>query len=252
MPDENPASQPTPTPDAAPVRPAASPEQRQVLVLVVLVALLLGILAFMAFKRPTASPESRELMVLRLKTEAEALRADLNRQREQLGLQPRPGEAEPVEQISERVKKDVETLMAVASRFQNLLAEKDRQLDERSVELLRAEQMRKEFADRPQGAADAGTVETQRQRIDQLQAELEQVRAQRDALAEDLETSRREAESRVQNEASAGLADLQRQLEETRRAKDFFENRVRQLEAGDGEIPAVPQPVPAIEEFEGD
>jgi outer membrane protein OmpA-like peptidoglycan-associated protein len=165
-----------------------------------------------------------------LQANVEALRSDINRQRMSMGLSPLPGGSEPVEDISARITKDTTTLVALAGRYQEMLSEKGTELLAKDAELLRAQKAQKSLA------AEASRLQSELQRAlvtgseaDFLRKELETVKAQREALAEDLRGVRKQL-AETGGQSSEEFAALQRQFDEAARARDFFEQRVKQLE----------------------
>lgn len=103
------------------------------------------------------------------------------------------GDAEPAEVIAGRMKKDVDTLVELASGYQKLLGEKDSQLTARTAEALRVEQARL-------------------------------------SLAAELAAARQKLEAMGGGASAEDYADLKRRLDETLRAKEFFEARAKALE----------------------
>jgi outer membrane protein OmpA-like peptidoglycan-associated protein len=108
-----------------------------------------------------------------------------------------------------------------------MLAEKDSELTARNAEILRLERLRQSLS------AEITRVEGELQRalvngsnLDLLRRDLADVKAQRDALATELN----EARQKVSGVSAEDYADLKRQLEESQRAKAFFEARVQELE----------------------
>lgn len=103
------------------------------------------------------------------------------------------GDAEPAEVISDRMKKDVDSLVGRAADYQKLLVEMESQLAARTAEALRAEQARQ-------------------------------------SLAAELTAARRKLDAMSAGVPAEDHADLKRRLDETLRAKEFFEARAKALE----------------------
>ena len=192
----------------------------------VIVALLVVLLVISTRGRMGGAYNSQDL--LELQAEANALRSQLNRERMAMGLRPLEGGSETMEDIAARLKKDADTMVALAGSFQSLLAEKDTQMSAKNSELLRSEEQRQSLA------AEAQRLRTQLQEAlvgsstaESLQRELANLKAQRDALSAELATLRQQPAG-VNAE---DFADVQRRLEEAQRAKDFFEARATELEA---------------------
>lgn len=189
---------------------------------------LLGVLIVMVLRGnrglASGSPE-----VTQLQAEANALRTQLNNERVAMGLRPlEGGGAESVEEIAARLKKDADTMVALATSFQAMLADKDVELKAKNAEILRLEQLRQSFAAESKRLND----ELQRALVngsetDLLRRDLESSKAKCDALATELAALRAKGEGVPADE----VADLKRRYEETLRAKEFFEAKVQELES---------------------
>lgn len=166
-----------------------------------------------------------------LQAEASALRSQLNRERVAMGLRPLEGGPEAIEDIAARLKKDADAMVALAGSFQSMLAEKDAEISAKSAELIRSEQLRQSLS------AEATRLQGELQRAlvsgsdaDLLRRELDALKSQRDALSAELAKVRDELATKGQGVSADDYADLQRRLEESQRAKSFFEARVTELE----------------------
>jgi outer membrane protein OmpA-like peptidoglycan-associated protein len=166
-----------------------------------------------------------------LQAEASALRTQLNRERVSMGLRPLEGGPESMEDIAARLKKDADTMVALAGSIQSMLMEKDAEISAKSAELIRSEQLRQSLS------AEATRLQGELQRAlvsgsdaDLLRRELTALKSQRDALAAELASVREQLAAKGEGVSADDYADLQRQLEETQRAKSFFEARVAELE----------------------
>lgn len=189
---------------------------------------LLGVLIVMVLRGnrglASGSPE-----VTQLQAEANALRTQLNNERVAMGLRPlEGGGAESVDEIAARLKKDADTMVALATSFQAMLADKDVELKAKNAEILRLEQLRQSFAAESKRLND----ELQRALVsgsetDLLRRDLEASKAKCDALATELAALRAKGEGVPADE----VADLKRRYEETLRAKEFFEAKVQELES---------------------
>lgn len=189
---------------------------------------LLGVLIVMVLRGnrglASGSPE-----VTQLQAEANALRTQLNNERVAMGLRPlEGGGAESVEEIAARLKKDADTMVALATSFQAMLADKDVEIKAKNAEILRLEQLRQSFAAESKRLND----ELQRALVngsetDLLRRDLAASKAKCDALATELAALRAKGEGIPSDE----FADLKRRYEETLRAKEFFEAKVQELES---------------------
>jgi outer membrane protein OmpA-like peptidoglycan-associated protein len=199
--------------------------------LAVLIIVLLGVLIFMVLRNGMYQPAADPAEITELQAQANALRSQLNRERMALGLRPLAGGSEPMEDIAARLKKDADTMVALAGSFQSLLGEKDLELTAKSAELLRSEQLRQSLAaeaTRLQGELQRALVNNSE--LDLLRRDLTTMKAQRDALASELDATRKELAAKGQGVSKDDMADLQRRFEETLRAKEFFEAKVKELQ----------------------
>lgn len=166
-----------------------------------------------------------------LQAEASALRTQLNRERVSMGLRPLEGGPESMEDIAARLKKDADAMVALAGSIQSMLMEKDAEISAKSSELIRSEQLRQSLS------AEATRLQGELQRAlvsgsdaDLLRRELTALKSQRDALAAELAGVREQLAAKGQGVSADDFAGLQRRLEESQRAKSFFEARVAELE----------------------
>ena len=168
-----------------------------------------------------------------LQAEAQALREQLNRERMALGLRPLEGNAESMQDIAARLRKDAETMVALATSFQAMLAEKDAEISAKNTELIRSEQLRQTLA------AESARLQGELQRAiaggagtESLRREIAAIQQERDALAAQLDQTRQQLAANTGGVSAEAHADLQRRLEEITRARDFFQARAAELEAG--------------------
>ena len=188
---------------------------------------LLGVLIVMVLKNGSWRSTPSDADVSALQAEANALRSEYNRERVAMGLRPVEGDSEAIEEVAGRVKKDADTLVALATSYQRMLAEKDSELTARNAEILRFERLRQSLSaeiTRLQGELQRSMVNGSDN--DLIRCDLADLKAQRDALAAELN----EARQKNSGVSAEDYADLKRQLEETQRAKEFFEARVQELE----------------------
>ena len=199
--------------------------------LALLILVLLAVLIVMVIRNGMHKPAVDPADLTELQAQANVLRSQLNRERMALGLRPLEGGSEPIEDIAARLKKDADTMVALAGSFQSLLGEKDLELSAKSAELLRSEQLRQSLA--AEGARLQGELQralVNGSELDLLRRDLTTMKAQRDALATELDATRKELAAKGQGVSKDQLADLQRRFEETLRAKEFFEAKVKELE----------------------
>jgi len=198
--------------------------------LMALIVVLLVVLLMMNNRKGGIGVSNDDPAVAALRADLEAGRMELNRQRLNMGLPPLEGGSEPVEEIAARLKKDADTLVGLASRFQEMLAEKDQEVADKNAELIRAQQLRQSVV------AESARLQAELQRAlvggeeaAELRRQVANEQARRDAMAAEL--ARMRDQLATANQPSADLDLVERRLEETTRAKEFFEARVTQLEA---------------------
>ena len=232
MPDEKspnlePAAAETEAPTSAQSGTASKSNLPPAVALAFVIIALLGVLIVMVLKNGSWRSSSSDADVSALQAEANALRSEYNRERVAMGLRPIEGDSEAIEEVAGRVKKDADTLVALASSYQRMLAEKDSELTARNAEILRLERLRQSLSaeiTRVQGELQRALVNGSD--IDLIRRDLADMKAQRDALASELNQARQKSAG----VSAEDYADLKRQLEETLRAKEFFEARVQELE----------------------
>jgi outer membrane protein OmpA-like peptidoglycan-associated protein len=192
---------------------------------------LLGVLIVMVLKNSSWTSSGGNEEIKTLQAEADALRSEYNNQRIAMGLRPIEGASEPIEDIAGRLKKDADTLVALAGSYQKLLSEKDNELTARNAEILRSEKLRAALtAENARMQADLQRALVGSSDFDLLRRDLADVKAQRDALAAELKDAREKMRTLSAGVSNDEYADLKRRFEETLRAKEFFEARVKDLE----------------------
>lgn len=138
--------------------------------------------------------------------------------------------SEPAE-IAMRLKRDAETLSALALRNDAILNGKDRTLGEKDRELRAADartgavtsQLAKVQGQLETALADSASIAT-------LKAQVADLAKQNAALADELRNARAQLAEFSQQPSPDDIADLKRRLDETTRAKSFFETRSKELE----------------------
>ena len=207
--------------DAAHGRPSMSPN----MVLAFVIVALVGVLIVMGLRGGFGSGALGSSDVTQLQAEANAIRSQLNRERMSMGLRPLESGSESADDIAARLKKDADTMAALATSLESMLGEKDAVIAAKSSELLRSEQLRQSLvaeSSRLQGELQRALVSGSE--AERLRREFDLLKSQRDALTEELA-------AKGNSVASDEFDELQRRLDEAVRAKDFFENRVKELEA---------------------
>ncbi len=213
--------------DALGVGTISKPNLPPAVALAFVIIALLGVLIVMVLKSGTFSSAPDDGRLASLQSDVDARRAELNRQRIAMGLSPIEGASEPIEDIAARLKKDADSLVGLAARFQQMIEEKDKLLTASNSEILRSEKLRQSlFAENSRLQSDLNRALIGGSDADRLRGDLANLKAQRDALAEDLAAARQKSAGVSEED----FADLKRRFEETRRAKEFFEARVKELE----------------------
>jgi outer membrane protein OmpA-like peptidoglycan-associated protein len=193
---------------------------------------LLGVLIALAFrgKFQTGSPQATDLS--QMKNQVAMLNESVNQQRAELGLPPRLDSSEPIEEIAGRLQKDATSLVALATSYQRILSEKDKELAARKLEIHTFDKTRQSHsAETARLQAELNRALVASADLDLVRRDLGNVKAQRDALSAELSETREKMATLSGGASREDLASLQRQLEETRRAKEFFESRAKELES---------------------
>lgn len=192
---------------------------------------LLGVLIVMGIKGGLLSGSAPSADMTKLRAEVDARRNELNRQRVSMGLAPLAEGSEPIDDIAKRLKTDADTLVALAGRFQEMLAEKDTEVTAKNAELLRSEQLRQVLT------AESARLQSQLQRAlvdgsdtDRLRADLASMKSQRDAVTAELSAAMDKLKTATAGIPEDEYTELKRRFDETLRAKEFFESRVKELE----------------------
>lgn len=228
MADEPPAIEKTVSaeePDGAIGSTPSKASMPPAVVLAFVIIALLGVLIVMGLRGSFGSSQENPPELTQLQAEANAIRSQLNRERMAMGLRPLEGGSESAKQIAARLKKDSETMAALAESLESMLGEKDAVITAKNSELLRSEQLRQSLA------AESSRLQGELQRAlvagseaDRLRREIDTLKSQREALSAELETKNGKV-------SSDEFDELHRRFDETLRAKEFFENRVKELEA---------------------
>ena len=238
MPEENAphSSQPDAEPlvqDSPASADAAKPAMPPAVILAFVIIVLLGVLIALGLRGAMNKSAAGTADLTELQAEASALRSQLNRERVAMGLRPLEGGSESIEDISARLKKDADSIVALAASYQSMLSEKSIVLSAKNAEILRSEQLRQSLA------AESVRLQGELQRalvggagVDLVRGDLAAMKSQRDALAAELATVREQLAAKGQGVSADEFTDLKRQFEETKRAKEFFEAKVKAVDAG--------------------
>lgn len=227
-PDDHDDSQ---TESAAPAKGTLNLNQTPILIFAfVFIALFGALIAALLHNKPSNTGNDNHAIAT-LQSELDARRAELNRQRVAMGLSPLDGGSEPIGDIADRLKKDADALVLLATRYQEMLAEKDREIAATGLKLLESEKNRNSLYDEnyrirnERDSAMRGMSDA-----DRLRSDLATIKSQRDELSQELAAAKEKMKMMSAGVSQDEYTDLKRRLDETMRAKDFFENRVKQLE----------------------
>lgn len=202
-----------------------------VVALSVVIIALFGVLAMLVIKSGVLTAPASSDRLAALQAEVDASRSEINRQRAAFGHAPLEGNAEPIEVTAGRLKKDADSLVTLAGGFQQMLDEKDTALAEKSAGLIGSEKSRIALT------AENTRLQTELTRVlasgsdtELLRRDLATLGTQRDALSAELVATKLQLQEQSVGISSDDFADLKRRYEETLRAKEFFEARVKELE----------------------
>ena len=193
---------------------------------------LLGVLIVMVLKNGTFSSSSgTDARLAALQSDVDARRTELNRQRAAMGLSPLEGGSEPMEDIAGRLKKDTDSLVALSARFQQILAERDTDISAKSAEILRSEKLRQSlYAENTRLQSDLNRALVGGSDAERLRGDLANLKSQRDAAISELAAAQQKMLTMGAGVSSDDFADLKRRYDETLRAKEFFEAKVKELQ----------------------
>ncbi len=192
---------------------------------------LLGVLIAMVLRGGSVRSGDTDAEVLKAQAELNATQNELNRQRMAEGLRPLEGGAEPIENIANRLKKDAGTLVSLAESYQKMLAEKDMELSAKMMEMIRSEKLRQTLAtENTRLTTELGGALSRSTNSEILSRELQNLKASYQALDDQYRSSLKKMQGMSEAASVDDMANLQRRLDEALRAKDFYENRVKELE----------------------
>ena len=195
-----------------------TPTQAMILVIVA----MLVVLIVMKLKTPT---ENQKLAPLRAEIE------ELKRHSGSVGL-PTAGGGEQLEDIAERMKKDADSMVLLAGRYKQLIDDGNAELLKKNADLLRSEQYRQVLSnDYDRLKNDLQQAKSSGYEADSLRREIETLKTLRETQAAEMATLKQQLAAAGEQAPKADLENIQRRLDETLRAKEFFESRTKELEA---------------------
>lgn len=143
-----------------------------------------------------------------------------------------PGGGEQIEDIAARLKKDAETMVLLSDRYQQLVDDTHAEMLRKNADLVRSEESRKRESDNYYSLRkELENAKNASYEAESLRREVGELKATRDAQAKEIDALKQQLAGMGEMASKDDLADLQRRFEETRKAKEFFESRVRELEA---------------------
>jgi DNA repair exonuclease SbcCD ATPase subunit len=200
------------------------------LIFMFVAALLVLAIGFIKAKQ-TREAEVLEPSIEALKAEVELGWEHLNQQRRAAGLAPLEANAEPMDEIAHRLKKDADALIALSKRFDGVLAEKNASIASLNKEIQRLEKFRESVSEenaRLQAELKSSAINPNETKL--LQDQLAAAKAQQTKTSAELRDALQQLAVANDQGNADDYADLQKRFEEALRAKDFFETRVKELE----------------------
>lgn len=172
--------------------------------------------------RVPVNPDDPDVAAMRAELNRQL--AEFNRQRAEFNMPPL-ARGEDVAAIAGRLRRDAETLISLVDHYQQLVAEKDRALTEKNVELISSERVRASLT------TELARVQTNNTGTASLQAELSDALSRSNRLADELAEARAVIADLFENPPTNEIESLNRRLEEAARARDFYKERAEQLAA---------------------
>lgn len=237
--EETPAAKTEEKPKTEPESPAqedaATTAEKNTVPIYVGVGLLIAALIVVLLvvnTRPKGAAASDDKSVAAVNAELEAMRSEVNRQRMSMGLRPLEGGSESVDAVSTRLKKDADTLVAMANSFQEMVRDKDIVLDAKNTELINSEKLSQSIA------AENSRLQAEISRLlvsgadgELARKEVDLLKEQKDRLAAELAKTLDKLKNMDGGKSGEEFADLQRRYDEAKRAAEFHEGRVAELQA---------------------
>lgn len=196
-------------------------------VAIILLAMWIGLNIRPSFTKPAAEKDEFAAM----KAELSAADAELNSLRVSMGLRPKESAFEPIEDVASRMKKDVDTIVALADSFQATLAEKEAVISAKNSQIIESENLRRLLVkDLENLRLQLGNSLTNASITDQLKMENQALQAQIKSLNEQAAILRQQMAEAPAELPAEELTRWESRLEEANRAREFLESRVAQLE----------------------
>jgi outer membrane protein OmpA-like peptidoglycan-associated protein len=228
---ENPENSRVDSAEASPTTAPAASNITPTLALAFVIIALVAVLIVMSLKSGVGQSRSAAADLTALQAEIDARRAELNRELVARGRSPLAGDAEPLDEIANRLKKDADSLVSLTGSFQELIAKKEQELTAKSRDFLQSETARQALiAEVSQLRSDLKQALDGRGDTERLRADFVELNTQRDELFSEVGELRAQLKSAANSVPEADFADLKRRLDETIRARDFFEAKVKELQ----------------------
>jgi outer membrane protein OmpA-like peptidoglycan-associated protein len=215
-------------PDAAAKKMSASVNPAIILLFMILAMLVVLALTLLKNGKATWTSNLEDTTVAAIKSDLDARRLELNRQRVAMGLAPLDNTSEPVEEIVKRLKADADALAGISEKFQQMLTEKDAELASRDTQTLNLEKLRQDISlKNARLQSELQHALTSSSEAEQLKIKLADSQLQNKTIAGELAALKHKGTGVSDEEYAA----LKRRYEETLRAKEFHEARAKELEA---------------------
>lgn len=215
-------------PDAAAKKMSTSVNPAIILLFMILAMLVVLALTLLKNGKATWTSNLEDTTVAAIKSDLDARRLELNRQRVAMGLAPLDNTSEPVEEIVMRLKADADALAGISDKFQQTLTEKDAELASRDSQTLNLEKLRQDISlKNARLQSELQHALTSSSEAEQLKIKLADTLLQNKTIADELAALKQKGTGVSDEEYAA----LKRRYEETLRAKEFHEARAKELEA---------------------
>lgn len=194
---------------------------------IVLLAIWIGLNIRPSLKTPAMDHDPMAAM----KAELSAADTELNALRISMGLRPKESAFEPIEDVAARIKKDAETMVALAESFQATLAEKEALLSAKNSQIIESENLRRILVkDLESLRLQLGNSLGAAGMTEQIKAENQALQSQIQSLEGQLASLRQQLEETPADLPEEEVTRWQQRLDEANRAREFLEARLEQME----------------------
>lgn len=166
-----------------------------------------------------------------MKAELSAAESELNALRISMGLRPKESIFEPIEDVADRMRKDADTMVALAKTLQSSLAEKEAIISAKNTEIIELEKTRQLLvADLESTRSQLGGLLGSAASVDRLKAENQVLQTRIEALMTEAAQLKDALAQKPAGMPAEDAARWQSRLDEANRAKEFLEARLAQME----------------------